>query len=327
MTWLTWRQFRIPAASVYAAVVAVCVFLAITGQDLVHRTDFSDMDVMYGGTSLLMYLLPAVVGVFWGVPLVARELETGTHNLVWNQSITRRRWLTAKLGVGVLAAMIVAGLLSATVSWWAGPIDAAAAQETQYFALTRMSPVFFAARGIVPVGYAAFAFVLGVAVGVLLRRTVAAMAVTLVVFAAVMVAVPLLVRPYLLPPVEETIAIEPSSIMGIKGNENGVIEEIVFPKPAGAWMLANETVDSAGTAVHPLPDSVGNCLPNPSVERLPDLGQVKDCIGKLADLGYSQRVTYQPAGRFWPLQWMETGLFLALSALLAWFCFRRIRQV
>ncbi|MFI7677041.1 ABC transporter permease subunit [Actinophytocola sp. NPDC049390] len=327
MTWLTWRQFRIPAASVYAAVVAVCAFLAITGQNLVNRTDFSDMDVMYGGTSIMVYALPAVIGVFWGVPLVARELETGTHNLVWNQSITRGRWLTTKLGVGVVAAVIAAGLLSAAVSWWAGPIDAAAAQETEYFALTRMSPVFFAARGIAPVGYAAFAFVLGVAVGVLLRRTVAAMAVTLVVFTAVMVAVPLFVRPYVLPPVEETIAIEPSSIMGIKGNESGVIEEIVFPKPPGAWMLANETVDSTGTAVRPLPE-VGDCLPPPASEdRLPDIAQIKACIGKLADLGYSQRVTYQPGSRFWPLQWLETGLFLALSALLAWFCYRRIRHV
>jgi ABC-type transport system involved in multi-copper enzyme maturation permease subunit len=326
MTWLTWRQFRIPAASVYLAVAAICVFLAVSGQNLVDRTDFSDMDVMYGGTSLMLYLLPAVVGVFWGVPLVARELETGTHNLIWNQSITRKRWLTTKLGVGVLAAMVAGGLLSTAVTWWASPIDAAAAQETEYFAMTRLSPVFFAARGIVPIGYAAFAFVLGIAVGILLRRTVAAMAVTLVVFAAVMIAVPLLVRPYLLPPVEQTITIDPDAIMGIKGNDRGVIEEIVFPKPAGAWMLGNQTLDSSGTAVQPLPN-VGDCLPAPSAEGPPDLRQIKACIGKLADLGYSQRVTYQPAGRFWPLQWMETGLFLALSALLTWFCFRRIRHV
>ena len=35
--------------------------------------------------------------------------------------------------------------------------------------LTRFSPVVFGARGIVPVGYAAFAFVLGVTAGVLVR--------------------------------------------------------------------------------------------------------------------------------------------------------------
>jgi hypothetical protein len=54
---------------------------------------------------------------------------------------------------------------------------------------------------------------------------------------------------------------------------------------------------------------------------------VHRCVAELGDLGYHQLVTYQPANRFWPLQWIETGLFLALSALLTWFCFRRIRHL
>lgn len=326
MTWLTWRQFRIPAVSVYAAVVVIGVFLAVTGDDLVGRTDYSDMDVMFGGTAIALYLLSAVIGVFWGVPMVTRELEAGTHNLVWNQSITRKRWLTTKLGIGVLAAMVAAGLLSLAVTWWASPIDAAAAEQTEYFALTRMSPALFSARGIAPVGYAAFAFVLGVAAGILLRRTVAAMAVTLVAFAAVMIAVPFLVRPYLLPPVEETIAISESNVLGIRGNDNGVVDEIMLAKPAGAWMLTNETLDPAGNPVSPLPDTLSDCLPRPG-----DGGNVLKaidvCLGQLGDLGYTQRVTYQPGNRFWPLQSAETGLFLALSGLLTWFCFRRIRHV
>lgn len=326
MTWLTWRQFRVPAASVYAAVVVICGFLLITGDDLVNRTNYSDMDVMYGGTALLLYVLPGVIGVFWGVPMVARELETGTHNLVWNQSITRRRWLTTKLGVGLVAAMVVTGLLATVVSWWASPIDAAAAEQTEYFALTRMSPVFFGARGIVPIGYAAFAFVLGVAAGILLRRIVAAMAVTLVVFAAVLVAVPFLVRPYLLPPAAETIAIDSAEILGVRGSDNGVVDEIFLAKPAGAWMLTSETIDPDGNVVKPLPDFFGDCLPRPGQEAAGP-GRITDCIAELAANGYTQRVTYQPADRFWPLQLIETGLFLALSALLTWFCFRRIRHL
>jgi hypothetical protein len=326
MTWLTWRQFRVPAASVFGALLAIGVVLAITGPDLVGRTDFSDMEVMFGGTILVLYLLPAIVGVFWGVPLVTRELETGTHNLVWNQSVTRTRWLAAKLGVGVFAAVLAAGLFSLAVTWWASPIDAMASAQTDYFAVTRMTPVVFAARGIAPLGYAAFAFVLGVAVGIVLRRTVAAMAVTLVVFAAVMVAVPFLVRPHLLPPVERTVEISSSAILGIRGNDTGAIDEIILQKPAGAWMLANATVDPAGNVVAPLPDVLTNCVPRPGTPGAHP-GGVTDCIGRLGDLGYTQRQTYQPDSRFWPLQWMETGLFLALSALLTWFCFRRVRHV
>ena len=49
-----------------------------------------------------MAVVPAVVGAFWGAPLVARELEAGTHRLAWNQAVTRTRWLTTKLAVTAL---------------------------------------------------------------------------------------------------------------------------------------------------------------------------------------------------------------------------------
>jgi hypothetical protein len=328
MTWLTWRQFRVPAASVYAAIAAILVVLAITGADLPGRTDYSDQEVLFGSTILVLYLLPAVIGVFWGVPLVTRELETGTHNVVWNQSITRKRWLTTKLGIGVLTAMAAAALLSTAVSWWASPIDAMAAADPDTAELNRMSPVVFAARGIAPIGYAAFAFVLGVAVGIALRKTVAAMAVTLVVFVAVMVAVPVLVRPYVLPAAQETVAITPSNIRQITGDESGVIESITVSSPAGAWVLANETVDASGTAVSPLPEAVQDCMPRPGRDAgPPNRESVTECMAQLSEMGYTQRVTYQPGSRFWALQWIELGLFLVLSALVTWFSFRRIRHL
>jgi hypothetical protein len=329
MTWLTWRQFRVPAVSVFAGLAVIGVLLVVTGIDLRGETDFSDQDFMYSATLLVMYALPVVVGVFWGVPMVTRELETGTHSLVWNQTVTRKRWLANKLVVGALAAMAAAGLLSVAVSWWASPIDALASQDpSRGGMIQRIEPVVFAARAIAPVGYAAFAFVLGVAMGIVLRRTLTAMAVTLVVFAAVMVAIPFLVRPYLLPAAEETVTVTESNFHQIRGNESG-LEEITVRHPAGAWVLANETVDRNGTVVSPLPDSLRGCLPSPGQGGSPPrLTSVTGCIAQgFADLGYRQRVTYQPASNFWPLQWIELAFFLALSALLTWFCFRRIRHL
>jgi hypothetical protein len=32
-------------------------------------------------------------------------------------------------------------------------------------------------------------------------------------------------------------------------------------------------------------------------------------------------IAYQPASRFWVLQWYETGIFLAAALALAGFCF------
>lgn len=326
MTWLTWRQFRVPALSVFAGLAAIGAVLGITGPQFVGSTDFSDQEVMYSGTILVLYLLPAVIGVFWGVPVLTRELESGTHSLVWNQTITRKRWLGAKLGVGVLAAMVAAALLSTAVTWWASPIDAMANESTTNGMLNRMSPVVFGARGIAPIGYAAFAFVLGVAVGILLRRTVTAMAVTLVAFAAVMVAVPFLVRPYILPPLQATVAITESNIHQIRGNEQAVIEAVTVREPAGSWGLTNETVDPAGNAVTPLPDFVQSCMPGREGPP-PDRGTVTRCMAQLNDNGYRQHLSYQPGYRFWPLQYIELAFFLTLTALLSWFCFRRLRHL
>jgi hypothetical protein len=326
MTWLTWRQFRIPALSVFAALIVIGVVLAITGPELVGRTNFSDQDTMFGGTILVLYLLPAVIGVFWGVPMITRELESGTHSLVWNQTVTRKRWLATKLGFGLLAAMVAAGLLGWAVSWWASPIDALAATQTDRGMLSRIAPVVFGARGIVPIGYAAFALALGVAVGMLLKRTVAAMAVTLVVIAAVLLVVPNFVRPYLLPPQQMTVAIVGEDITNITGDETGTVQEIGVRNPAGAWVLANETVDPNGNVASPLPDFVQNCMPRPGGGP-PERGSLEQCMAQLGAHGYQQRLTYQPGSRFWPLQWLELALFLAMTALLTWFCFRRIRHL
>ncbi|MFG1644518.1 transporter [Amycolatopsis sp. NPDC049252] len=327
MTWLAWRQLRVPALTVYAALIVIGVLLAITGPELVGRTNFSDQDVLYGGTILVLYLLPAAIGLFWGAPMITRELEHSTHSLVWNQSITRKRWLTTKLAVGVPAAALAAGLLSLGVTWWASPIDTLAASATDGETLSRISPVVFAARGIVPIGYAVFALVLGVAVGMVLRRTVAAMAVTLVVLAAVLIAVPLFVRPYLLPAVQQDVAIADSDVTNIIGNGSGV-EEIGVASPPGVWLLANETVDPAGNAVSPLPDFVQVCMPHPGRDAgPPDPRGVNACLAQLDTHGYHQRLTYQPGSRFWPLQWLELALLLAISALLTWFCYRRVRHL
>jgi hypothetical protein len=84
-----------------------------------------------------------------GEPLITLELEAGTHRLVWNQSVTRTRWLAVKLGLIGLAAITAAGLGSLAVTWWSGPIDRTAG------GFPRMAPVLFNARGIVPIGYAA----------------------------------------------------------------------------------------------------------------------------------------------------------------------------
>lgn len=51
------------------------------------------------------------------------------------------------------------------------------------------------------------------------------------------------------------------------------------------------------------------------------------CLDRLTATGYRQQLSDQPADRFWPLQWAETALFLALSGLLAAVDFALLRRL
>jgi ABC-type transport system involved in multi-copper enzyme maturation permease subunit len=340
MIWLTWRQFRGGAAMMAAALAVLAAILALTGPGLAHEysTGIAACTAQSGGCSAFVHrflidhqiphlavtaivlVLPALIGIFWGAPLIARELEAGTHRLVWNQSITRTRWLAVKLGLTGLAAMTAAGLGSLAVTWWSSPIDKTAIE------FPRMAPLLFAARGIVPIGYAAFAFALGVTVGMLIRRTVAAMAITLAIFVAAQIAMPLLVRPHLLTPTRSTIEITESNIDGFHWDESGEVLQVWSNAgPVGAWVLSSHSVDPSGHAVDhiSLSMSSGPCAPATGP---PDEARDAACLAEIQRLGYRQEATYHPASRFWPFQWYETGIYTALALGLAGFCFWRIRR-
>lgn len=332
MIWLTWRQFRTQAAVVFAAVAALAATLAVTGpqladhykaagSSLVDRISSSDQTLYYTGLALVL-AVPAVVGMFWGAPMIARELETGTHHLAWNQGVTRTRWLATKLGFGATVAMAAAGLTALAVSWWSSPVDravnAAGATDT-YF--PRLDPMAFAARGVVPVAHAAFAFVLGAALGLAIRRTLPAMATTLAAYIAVQISVPMWVRPLLIAPDRTTVPIEAGIPISIQ-DESGK-EIVVHPDLPGAWPLSQETLNAAGQPSS-LPSSFGDCLHAASGP--PTAQQFDRCIADLGTQGYRQRVTYQPAGNFWALQWAETGLYLGLALALTGLCVWWIRR-
>jgi hypothetical protein len=143
----------VPRAGIVAAaaLAAVAITLAVTGPHLAALYNNSGLStcgtqcgaqaasfinavqggttevLLYGGMFVL-YAVPALIGIFWGAPLVTREVEAGTYRLAWNQSVTRGRWVAAKLGLLGLAAMATAGLLSLMTSWWAGPLYRASQQ-------------------------------------------------------------------------------------------------------------------------------------------------------------------------------------------------------
>jgi hypothetical protein len=342
MIWLTWRQFRAQALTAGAILAVAAICFLITGLQMHHtytadlatctpHNDCADVlnqfgkgyDAAFNLTELLVIAAPGLIGIFWGAPLIGRELETGTNQLAWNQSVTRTRWLKVKLaGVGI-ASIATAAVLSYLLTWWAGPLD--------HINGNRFAAMTFSSRDIVPLAYAAFAFALGTITGQLLRRTVPAMAVTLAVFVGIQILVPTTIRPSLLTsttvtfPVNKATASQASGIYTTGGGAAFYIAGL--PVPQGAWVLsAPPAEDSSGQVVAAASHS--GCFgfagtPGPTKGGVPSGDKIAAC---LARYNLHESVTYQPARYYWPLQWYETGIFLALAAALSCTSFWWIRR-
>jgi ABC-2 family transporter protein len=346
MMWLTWRQFRAQAIVAAAALAVVAIALAVTGPHLAHLYGSSGLaacpahgncgplitafmeqvksttpdGLLFGLCIGLLLAAPALIGVFWGAPLVTREIEAGTFRLAWAQSVSRARWLATKLGLIGLASMAATGLLSLMVSWWATPLDRVTslpAGRGGTPGLDRFAPLLFASRGIAPVAYAAFAFTLGVTIGVLVRRTVPAMAVTVAAFAAIQIAMPLWVRPHFTPPSHAVTALNPATIITMNTSGNGRFIKVgAAVNLPGAWVLANQTLRPGGQVyTGPAPAA---CMSTTA--------PFSECQAALGRLDLRQLVTYQPASRYWAFQWYETGLFLVLAGALGGCCAWVIRR-
>jgi hypothetical protein len=323
--WLTWRQHRAQALATLIGIGAIGVFLLITGPRIasafhelhaclvVPGQDCSllreSFDQRFNGLGFLVpvfMVVPLLMGVFLGAPLIAREVEQGTHRLAWTQSVTRGRWAVTKIGMVSAFTVAAAGLFAWMVSTWSYPLVAVSDD--------RFGFGVFDLRGIVPIAYAVFALALGTAVGALLRKTLPAMAVTLGAFIAVRAVVELLLRPRYLP--AQTVSYPFLSGGPRVGLGDWVISSRVFD-PTGQFISSNGRISVDPSALaHACPGISGP---------IPGKDEVGACLTRL---GVKIVDTYQPGSRYWLFQGIESAIFLLLAAglvvLAMWLIRRRI---
>jgi hypothetical protein len=307
----------------YYAAVAVCRQQGNCARMFTYT--FPSQGYLNAGNSLgaAGLAVPGLIGMFWGAPLAAREFETGTFRLAWTQGITRTRWLAAKLAIAGAAAIAAGELFTLMVNWWASPIHKANPGYTPFIPGSYHT-------GIAPAGYAALAFALGVTAGLLIRRTLPAMAVTLAVYAAVIIAFPVWVRPHLIPPVQATSTLSLASIadMPAVGAANGHLFLAQGPAaaPPGAWVISSSQLTTPDGRA-PSSELAGPCAgpaPQPGTTPVtgpipPSPAEAQACNDYIESLHLRQTVTYQPASRYWAFQWIETAIYLALAFALAGF--------
>ncbi|MET8090464.1 transporter [Micromonospora sp. NPDC005220] len=328
MIWLTWRQHRRQALFTLLAFAALAALLVPIGLSM--RSTFSDLGLadcvsqlaradvavttretcdagfrrfgnQYSGLNLvavLLITLPVLVGLFWGAPLVAREVEQGTHRFVWTQGVGRNRWALVKFGLVGAAVVILAAIYGLGMSWWVEPLSQAAYQG-------RLGMIVFDLQGIAPIGYTLFAVALGIFAGTVWKRMLPAMGITLAGFIGVRAAVEILARPHYQPARTQTFPIEREGPPEIS---------------RGDWILTQGVRNPDGTMI--AEDTRIQCPPG---------GKGPDGRACGAELGlepgaYNWQL-YHPADRFWLFQGIETGIFVALAVLLLYLAVRRIRRI
>jgi hypothetical protein len=326
MRWLLWRQHRFELMCL-ALTLILCAAL-LSYEHLALASTFADHGLgqcasassagcltslnafvnEFGNLNLSIYwmlVLPAVLGIFVGAPLVARELESGTFRFVWLQGVTRTRWFVAKVAALAVATMVAAVALSVVISWALEPLI----RVEGILLMPSLNPLttpLFDLTGVVLIASSVFALSVGVLAGTVIRTSVLAMLVTLVAFAAV--AVPLdMYRPHLLQP--------QTAIAAIQAGSNSNLPAV----PPGSWVLKMGFVDARGRRYDLLGDAAGACLP------ANDPATFDRC---LTNLGIGTYVEYQPPDRFWQFQAAQAASYggLSLVAVLAalWMVRRRI---
>jgi hypothetical protein len=328
LAWVTWRQHRAALAGAAAFLTAIAVYLAITGHQIHQAYDaltaagcpqagalmpgagvpaasaacqsLTQAFLSFYGTTrgsvaasginaqsvpFMLLAVPVLLGAFAGAPVLARELESGTFRFAWTQGAGRLRLAAARLiPLAVLLTAAAYGL-SALFSWYFTPF--------LRFGNTGGYPMqVFGNLGTDFAAWTLLSFTLAAFLGVLLRRAVAATALSLAATTVLDTVTIMALRQHYATPVTVSGA-------GPAGNGDWVLGNW-FTNPSGA-QVSVDTVDhlyiqaQGGFHVAVFPRIVAAWA---------------------AQHHYTQWWSYQPATHWWQLQLTEGTWLLAASLLL-----------
>ncbi|MFJ4964855.1 ABC-2 family transporter protein [Streptomyces sp. ADI96-02] len=200
LPWLVVRQHRGTVYSVLGLTLITALLIVWERHDLIQLLDAAGRPDPDAGNPLqddrghtfisaVLGVLPLVFAVTIGAPLIAGDQQDGTAQLVTTQSMTRRQWIVAKLGLVYSLALFSGVVLSVLFTWYWRP-------HRSFFTQEWIESGIFDRTGPVLPAFLLFLTAAGVTVGVLVRRVLPAM-VTVFVLTYVMDLVWSEVRPRL----------------------------------------------------------------------------------------------------------------------------------
>lgn len=242
----------------------------------------------YTYTTIAVVAAPFLVAAWSGAALTSRELEHGTAQLAWTQSVSPARWLAGKLAVPAVLVTVGSGLLVGLHHWaWSagqGRIDSA----KDWFDIGT-----YAANGPATVAMTLVGLVGGALFGLLRRNSLGALVGSLGVTGFVW-SVMAIATPHLWPAV--------TKVSSLKHN---------VPQGSGIVVDQGLLTSSGAHIANPQCGSITNA----------------DCRAvytKLHAVGYYN--DYHPQSHYWPLQLTTTAIVLAVVAALTVAAFRLLKR-
>lgn len=321
LLWVAWLRYRTSLAATAALLAVVAVAVVIQGERM--RTAyailractpqssaqcnfaFATFHDTYGDAGFagaVFVWVPGLIGAFAGAPLLARELETGTFRFAWTQGVGRMRWLIALLVPGALGVVAVTAAFGGLITWFKQPLIDSGIEQ-------RLHGSIFPTTGVAVAGWGLAAFAVGVLAGLVLRRVVPALALTLVLWTGLAFLASTLRGHYQDPLV--------TSSQTLTNNEVTVDQWWTH----GGVRVDTAQIDQALQAIGVQSSNGGD-----DFRAGPGSGSL-DPIQYLLQHGYTQWTSYQPDSRYWGFQGIEfawlTALSLVLLATTLWLVRRR----
>ncbi|MFJ9245516.1 ABC transporter permease [Streptomyces sp. NPDC101776] len=238
----------------------------------------------YAYTTYAVLAAPALVAAWSGATLTSRELEHGTAQLAWTQSVSPARWLAATLALPAVLVTVGSGLLVALHHWaWSAGQAGIDTAKDWFDAGT------YAANGPATVALALAGLVLGALFGLLGRNSLVSLVGSLCA-TAFLWGVMALATPHLWPTV--------TRLSSLKNNV-----------PAGSGIVVDQGLVTA-TGRHISGHLCGSTTYQPCETAYAKL----DAVGYYSD--------YHPQSHYWPLQLTATAIVLAVTAALTVATFR-----
>ena len=285
MIWFTWRQHRIEF--IILAVVLILFSALVVNAAIDVRIYSADQPIMAEQIAksyplLMVNVLPAMMGVFIAAPMLSKQIENGTLQLIFTQSISRKRWFWGEFGT---VGLIVIGLFV---------VFAICQGYFAHYASALTNPWdWFDIKGPVYLAYAVLALCVGALLGLIIGKQVPSMVASLGLFSGLRLAL-ILTRSHWFKPLTSRW-----NFVGI----NPTIQNT-----QGSWITSTRLLDSFGKR---LVDDTGLIRCQMQLGN----GNTLQDVTCQYQAGMMLEYSYQPIERFQQIQIIEVVVVLLLCVL------------